>query len=265
LELMEIAIQVARAAGSVVEGAAAKDRTAALTKSSRTDVATAMDLKSERLITEMLHRRRPQDGIFGEEGARGASESGVTWVVDPIDGTVNYLYGLPAYAVSIAAVTGEVDPTTWTPLAGCVYAPAMEVTWWAARGHGAFRDGHPIHVAEPVPPEMSLTGTGFGYRPEVRARQVAKLATIIDQIRDIRRMGSAAIDLCHVAEGRLDAYFEIGLQPWDMAAGVLVVTEAGGAVMGLDGGPASDRLTVAGPEPTARWLSAHLSLCTHHG
>jgi myo-inositol-1(or 4)-monophosphatase len=192
------------------------------TKSSPTDMVTEVDRASESLIVERILAARPDDGILGEEGAARDGTSGVRWVIDPLDGTTNYLYGFPAYAVSIAAeFDGEV-------VAGVVYDAAHDDVYWATRGSGAFCHALPVRVSTTPTLATALTGTGFGYAALRRRRQALLLQSVITEIRDIRRAGSAALDLCSVACGRLDAYFEWGLQPWDMAAGCLIVEEAGG-------------------------------------
>ncbi|MBO9567260.1 MULTISPECIES: inositol monophosphatase family protein [Cellulomonas] len=245
-ELVAVAEEVARAAGRLVHDGRPETVGVAATKSSAVDVVTAMDLASEDLVRRTLARLRPDDAVLGEEGGSTAGTSGVTWVVDPIDGTVNYLYGLPAYAVSVAAVAGDPDPATWTVLAGCVHAPATGETWTAARGHGARLDGRPLALTTAPPLDRCLVGTGFGYVADRRRDQARVLAALLPQVRDVRRIGAAAIDLCQVATGRLDLYYERGLQPWDLAAASLVVQEAGGVVQGLRGAPAGSAMTVAG-------------------
>lgn len=245
-ELVAVAERVARAAGRLVHDGRPRTVGVAATKSSAVDVVTAMDLASEELVRRLLAELRPDDGILGEEGGHQAGTSGVTWVVDPIDGTVNYLYGLPAYAVSVAAVVGEPTPATWTALAGCVHAPATGETWTAGRGHGAHLDGRRLTVAAAPALDRCLLGTGFGYVADRRRAQARVLASLLPRVRDVRRMGAAAIDLCQVATGRLDLYYERGLQPWDLAAGALVVVEAGGVVTGLRGVSAGAAMTVAG-------------------
>ncbi len=245
-ELVAVAEQVARAAGRLVHEGRPDDVGVAATKSSAVDVVTAMDLASEDLVRRTLARLRPDDGILGEEGGHQPGTSGVTWVVDPIDGTVNYLYGLPGYAVSVAAVVGEPTPATWTALAACVHAPATAQTWTAGRGQGAYLDGRRLVLAPAPPLERCLLGTGFGYVAERRRAQGRVLAALLPQVRDVRRLGAAAVDLCQVATGRLDLYYERGLQPWDLAAAALVVQESGGVVTGLRGRPAGTDMTVAG-------------------
>jgi myo-inositol-1(or 4)-monophosphatase len=230
----------------------------AATKSSATDVVTQMDLASEALLRRRLLEARPDDGILGEEEGLRAGSSGVTWVIDPIDGTVNYLYGIPAYAVSVAAVVGEPDPERWTVLAACVHAVADGRTWTAGRGRGAFVDGSPVRVNAAEPLGRTLVGTGFGYRSDRRRAQATVLLELLPRVRDIRRIGSAAMDLCLVASGGLDAFFERGLNPWDLAAAALVVEEAGGVVTGLRGRPAGAEMTVAGPARTVEALVAEL-------
>jgi myo-inositol-1(or 4)-monophosphatase len=163
----------------------------------------------------------------------------VRWVIDPIDGTVNYLYLLPGWSVSVAAeVHGEV-------VAGVVVIPTLRETFAAVRGQGATRNGRPIGVSQPTSLAQSMVGTGFGYDAARRARQGAILAQVLPQVRDVRRFGAASVDLCGVACGRLDAYYERGLAPWDLAAGGLIAREAGARVEGLRGAPASADLVIA--------------------
>lgn len=249
-ELLALARSCAVTAGDLVRDERPSDLGVAATKSSSTDVVTAMDLAAEALVRRALALARPHDGVLGEEDGFVAGTSGLTWVVDPIDGTVNYLYGLPAYAVSVAVVRagGEdplacPDPSTWTAVAGCVHAPETGETWTASAGGGAHhsRRGAPERrlTAAQEPPLLAgaLVGTGFGYRSSVRAAQSRVLTGVLPRVRDVRRIGSAVLDLCAVADGRLDAYYEQGLQAWDLAAGALVVAEAGGVVLSLPPGP----------------------------
>ncbi len=214
----------------------------AVTKSSRTDVVTVMDQAAQERILAALAQARPDDAVLGEEAGGSSGISGITWVVDPIDGTTNYLYGLPPYAVSVAAVVG--DPRTgggWRPVAGAVVDAACGTSYQAGLGLGARRiDAHgavtPLKAAPAPDLGTALVATGFGYRAPRRAAQARVLLDLLPQVRDIRRLGSAAIDLCHLAAGQVDAYYETGLNPWDMAAGWLVCTESGIVVGGL-GGP----------------------------
>ncbi|WP_298178023.1 inositol monophosphatase family protein [Saccharomonospora sp.] len=199
------------------------------TKSSETDVVTAVDTASERLVRERLAVLRPHDTVLGEEEGTHTAEhspegTGVTWVVDPIDGTVNFLYGLPWFAVSVAA---QIDGMS---VAGAVVEPASGRRWTATRGRGAWLDGRPLRVSAPDDLGVSLLATGFAYTSERRARQARLVAAVLNKVRDIRRQGSAALDLCAVAAGWIDAYVEHGLQRWDWAAGALIAEEAGAVV-----------------------------------
>jgi myo-inositol-1(or 4)-monophosphatase len=244
-ELLELATRLAREAGRVLVQERPRDLGVAVTKSSPTDVVTVMDQRSEKLIVEGILAERPDDGLLGEEGASRAGTSGVRWVIDPIDGTVNYLYEIPMWCVSIGV---EIDGET---VAGVVEVPMLGETFTALRGHGAWRDGETIRAysaqseGAPVPLERALVATGFGYSARRRAEQGAIVADLLPRVRDIRRGGSAAIDLCSVACGRVDGYFERGTNPWDIAAGGLIVQEAGGRLGGLRGAAASVDMTVA--------------------
>lgn len=218
---------------------------ATATKTSPTDIVTERDLASERFIVDAITAARPGDGLLGEEGARRESTSGLTWIIDPLDGTINYLYGSPQWAVSIA-VADEAGS-----LVGVVYAPAVGVEYWASRGGGAFRADADGVVRLPqiqdVPLAEALFATGFGYRKDRRVQQARVIAEVLPQIRDIRRKGSAALDICMVASGMVNGYFERGAHAWDIAAASLVATEAGAIVSGLFGQPAGEPMTVAAP------------------
>ncbi|MFD0688963.1 inositol monophosphatase family protein [Actinomadura fibrosa] len=243
-ELLELAVATAREAGRMlIDKRPADGPDVVQTKSSPTDVVTQMDRAAEALIIERIRAARPGDGFLGEEGGAQAGASGVRWVVDPIDGTVNYLYDLPDWAVSIAA---EVDGEA---VAGAVEMPRRGETYTASRGGGArlhtavgTRD---LRVNSQVPLDKALLGTGFGYDAARRARQAQVLTGVLPAVRDIRRGGSCCVDLCSLAAGRLDAYYERGVQAWDIAAGALIVQEAGGRVEGLHGAPAGPELTMA--------------------
>jgi myo-inositol-1(or 4)-monophosphatase len=209
------------------------------TKSTATDVVTSMDTAAERLITDGLAGARPGDAVLAEEGGPRPGGSGVRWIVDPIDGTVNYLYGIPQYAVSLAAeVAGRVE-------VGVVYDAAKDVLYRAVRGGGAFADGRPVHCSQPAELALSLIATGFGYEARRRARQAEVLRRVLPAVRDIRRQGAAALDLAAVACGQVDGFFERGLSAWDLAAGELIAVEAGAIVGGLAGRPAGPDLVIA--------------------
>ncbi|CAM3210128.1 inositol monophosphatase family protein [Nocardioides dubius] len=208
------------AAGFVARSRSAGVEVAA-TKSSPVDVVTQVDRDTEQLIRARIAAARPDDAILGEEDADRAGSSGVRWIVDPIDGTVNFLYGLDQYAVSIAV---EEDGVV---VAGVVVNAATGVVYEAARGGGAWRDGTRIAVRAPAPVAERLVLTGFNYEAETRQVQAAAAARLIPQVRDLRRLGSCALDLCHVAEGGADAYVEEGVALWDYAAGALIAQEAG--------------------------------------
>ncbi|TNM68898.1 inositol monophosphatase [Streptomyces sp. NP160] len=257
--LADLAECAARAAGALVREGRAERGGVTATKSSRSDVVTAMDTASEQLIRRVLRAERPQDAVLGEEGGTTGGTSGLTWVVDPIDGTVNYVYGIPAYAVSVAVVAGEPAPPHWRPVAGCVHNPETGETWTASLGGGARLDGEPVHAAAGPPLAEALVGTGFGYTASRRAEQADVVARLLPRVRDVRRIGSAALDLCYVASGRLDAFYERGLNPWDAAAGWLVAAEAGVSLVGLDGAGASQDMLVAAPPALALELAAELS------
>ncbi|HEX6969624.1 MAG TPA: inositol monophosphatase family protein [Micromonosporaceae bacterium] len=244
-ELAEIALDVVRDAAETAYRMRTDGVTGVTTKSTRTDVVTAADRAVERQVVAALRRLRPDDAVLGEEyGEGGATEAGrsrVRWILDPIDGTVNYLYGLPHYAVSLAA---EVDGAV---VAGVVRNAATGEEWTAVRGSGAYRDGRRLHGSTETDLGRALVATGFAYDPARRAYQAEVLAKLIPYVRDIRRFGSAALDLCMAAEGRIDAYFEKGLNLWDHAAGGLIALEAGLRVEGLVGAPPGPALVVAAP------------------
>ncbi|GAA4353469.1 inositol monophosphatase family protein [Angustibacter luteus] len=246
LALLALAESAAREAGVLIRDERPADLGVALTKSSPTDVVTVMDQRSEQLLRRLLLEARPDDSLLGEEGDDVVGTSGITWVVDPIDGTVNYLYGIPAYAVSIAAVTGDPrDPAGHQVLAGCVHNPAAGETYTATLGGGAHLDGRRLQVNDVDDLGQVLLATGFGYDSGRRRKQAQVIAALLPQVRDIRRIGSGALDLCQVACGRVDAYLERGLQPWDVAAGGLVAREAGALVTGLGNAPAGESLVLA--------------------
>jgi myo-inositol-1(or 4)-monophosphatase len=263
--LLDLACEVAVAAGRLLIGSGGRPEVVA-TKSSPTDVVTEADQAAEALIRDLIGEKRPGDRILGEEGGEtGAGPGGpggqggrsdVRWIVDPLDGTVNYLYGLPDWAVSVAA---EVDGTV---VAGAVFVPRRDELYSARLGHGAWLSsgaldwrgedtGSPVRLAcnRDVPLAQALVATGFGYAAGRRQVQGDVLRAVLPQVRDIRRGGSAAVDLCSVASGTVDAYYERGVNLWDIAAGGLIAAEAGAQVTGLHGRAPSPSMTLAAPPP----------------
>lgn len=237
LDLQSLASDVAREAGELALRRRTEGVAIAATKSALADIVTEADREVEELIRRRLAEARPDDGFLGEESGAQRGSGDVTWVVDPIDGTVNYAYGIPAYAVSIAAVAGEPVPGKWEALAGAVFNPASGELFRAARGEGAWLGEQRLVVNAEPSPAGALIATGFGYRAETHAGDLDRLARVMPIARDVRRIGAASLDFAFVAAGRFDAYFERGLAPWDHAAGALLVTEAGGLV---DGRPADE-------------------------
>ncbi len=246
--LCDLAVAVAHEAGELLlgyyDGASPSEAlTASIrSKSTRTDLVTAADRASEELVIERLLAERPHDGILGEEGGARQGTSGLEWVIDPLDGTINFVYGFPAFGVSIACESSD------GTLVGVVFDPLRRETWSAVVGQGAFLDHERVTVsADPPPLSEALIATGFSYDADRRSAQGGLLATVLPAVRDIRRAGAAALDLCWVASGRLDGCYEAGLAPWDLAAGALLVAEAGGA-LDLVGGLVPGAMTVvAGP------------------
>ncbi len=236
--LLELATDLARQAGALAlsmhSGLEGHD-----TKSTPTDVVTEADRACEALLVDGIRAARPDDGLLGEEGASSAGTSGVQWVVDPIDGTVNYLYGLPQWAVSIGV---ELDGAA---LVGVVFDAAKDELWTAVRGQGASLNGRPLRCSAPSDLSQSLVATGFSYDVRRRSVQAQHLARVLPVVRDLRRLGAGSLDLCSVAAGRVDAYYEQGLNPWDMSAGLLIAAEAGARTGDLRGGPAGYRMVVA--------------------
>ena len=256
--LLDLAVGLASDAASLLRDGAEGRRSDVTTKTSATDMVTDMDRASEALIVEGLAKARPDDAVLGEEGASRPGASGVRWVIDPLDGTTNYMYGHVGYAVSIAAEVGG------RAVVGVVADASRGELFTAAAGGGAHRDGERVTVSGLSDLSSALVATGFSYLPERRARQALLLRTVLPAVRDVRRVGAASLDLCSLACGRVDAYYEAGLQPWDLAAGALIAAEAGAAVEGLDGpvpesgsvvaatpaliGPLRDLLRTAGAE-----------------
>ncbi|MFI7551635.1 inositol monophosphatase family protein [Micromonospora sediminimaris] len=256
-QLLEIAIEVARGAAATAYRMRTEGVSVAATKSTVTDVVTAADRAVERQITDELRRLRPDDAVLGEEYGAAVNGDGprprVRWIVDPIDGTVNYLYGLTHCGVSIAAeLDGEV-------VAGVVRNVHTGEEWTATVGGGAWREGRRLHCSTETDLGQALVVTGFGYDAARRVHQARVLAELIPHVRDIRRLGAAAVDLCLVAEGRADAFYEKGLAAWDQAAGALVATEAGLRVGGLEGLAPGPEMVIAAPPTLFDALHEHLA------
>ncbi|WP_233576368.1 inositol monophosphatase family protein [Saccharopolyspora rhizosphaerae] len=220
--LSEVAAGVAREAADLARTVRDEAVTDGVdTKSTETDVVTTGDRAVERLVRERLAELRPGEPVLGEEEGGGGALEGLRWVVDPIDGTVNYLYGFPSYAVSLAA---QLDGRS---VAGAVVEPVSGRVWSAAVGHGAFLNGRPLRVSSSDRLDLALVGTGFSYGVDRRTAQARVVGDLLGQVRDIRRTGAASLDLCAVAAGWLDATYEVGLNRWDWAAGALIAQEAG--------------------------------------
>jgi myo-inositol-1(or 4)-monophosphatase len=230
-ELCDLAARLAVAAGELVLEGRKNGLTSISTKSSDTDIVTEFDRASERLIVDGLAAERPDDAVIGEEGTDAAGVSGIRWLIDPIDGTTNFQYDLPGYAVSIAALSVD------RPVAGAVYIPGSRELFTAIAGAGAQLNGAPIHCGTTTSLQHALIATGFSYQIERRRHQALRVAQVIPNVRDIRRFGAAATDLCFLATGRLDVYYEQWLGPWDWAAGELIAREAGCRTGRFDGGP----------------------------
>lgn len=248
-ELLELALATAREAAALVAAGRAGAADDVQSKTTTVDVVTAVDKASERLVVDRLLGARPDDGVLGEEGASRDGVSGVRWVVDPIDGTVNFLYGLGSYAVCIAA---EVDGVAVVGVVADV--PTGEV-YAAVRGGGAWveRDGvrTPLHGSAPASLEVTLVGTGFAYDRGIRTWQGEVLAALLPEVRDVRRWGSAAVEICLAAAGRIDAFYQLDLKPWDHTAACLVAEEAGLEVTVTTGHRMGDPLVTAAPRSVA--------------
>lgn len=221
-ELLLLATDIAKKAGELLISRPTKFQID--TKSSDIDIVTQMDRAAERLIVDSILAVRPDDGILGEEGANRPTKSGFTWVIDPIDGTVNYFYNLTGWSVSIAINDKD------GPIVGVVYSPTINSLYTAVRGGGSFLNDVRLKCNEPVELNRALLATGFHYESEIRKVEIEQFNSLIMKIRDIRRNGSAAIDICHVAAGFVDGFYELGLHPWDRDAAQLIATEAGAIV-----------------------------------
>jgi myo-inositol-1(or 4)-monophosphatase len=238
-----LARPLAEAAGDRLEESLARTRPSILTKSSATDLVTEMDQAIEQLLVGSILAVRPDDAIEGEESSSRPGTSGVRWHIDPIDGTVNYVHGIPGFSVSMAAESaGEI-------VAGVVVSPLYREVFTATRGGGAFRNDSPIHCSTATSLALAVVGTGFSYQAARRRQQAEVLTRVLPEIADIRRVGSAALDLCWVACGRYDGYYELGLNTWDYSAGALIAAESGAVLGDLRGGPPSTEFVVAATPP----------------
>ncbi|MGZ4119313.1 MAG: inositol monophosphatase family protein [Actinomycetota bacterium] len=241
-DLLELATTAARAAGALLRERFTAPRTGVGTKSTATDMVTDADRASEAVITEGIRAIRPNDSILGEEGGEESGSSGIRWVIDPLDGTTNFLFGIPHWAVSIACEDED------GALLGVVYDPLRDELFAARRGGGATLNGTAIAVSKASDLSRALIGTGFSYNAGERAAAGGLLPTILPRVRDIRRAGAASLDIVWVAAGRLDGFYESGLAPWDSAAGTLIVKEAGGRTDVMPAlGPNGTGLIAAGP------------------
>lgn len=259
VELADLAAELALDAGSRALELATSARRSPSTKSSTTDLVTLADTEAEGMIVAGLDRARPDDGIEGEEGSSRPGTTGVVWHIDPIDGTTNYVYDVPAWAVSVAASIpapgGDEAGTSSHPdhrptpqratVAGVVFDPTNHLLYRAVLGSGATLNGDPLACSTKDELPTALVATGFGYRAEQRRHQAQVLLEVLPHIRDIRRFGSAALDLCAVATGQVDAYYERSLNRWDLAAGLLIATEAGAVTGNLAGGPGDTTFMLA--------------------
>jgi len=246
-QLAKVAAELVRAAGGVLRRRPADLGTQS--KTTPTDVVTVMDRAAEKVVLEGLRELRPGDRVVAEESGDSSATSDVVWYVDPLDGTVNYLYGLAPYAVSVGAMVDGV------PVAGAVLDVPRDELFVATKGGGATCNGEPIRCTTQPDPAFALLATGFGYDARLRAAQAEVVRQMLPRVRDIRRAGSAAVDLCSVAAGRVDAFYEAGMHPWDWCAGTVIAREAGARVDGLLGrGPGSHVTLVGNP---ALWDALH--------
>lgn len=254
IELLELATTLAHAAGELTLAMRTEARLDPDTKSSSSDLVTKADRAAETLIVEGILAARPDDAIVGEEGADTPGTSGVRWLIDPIDGTTNYVYDLPGYSVSIAALWLD------TTIAGVVHDPKAHEVFSASIGNGATMNGEALSCSIRTDLQRCVVGTGFGYRPDQRRVQAEICVHMLPLLGNIRRLGSAALDLAYVGAGRIDGYWESGLNPWDSAAGALIATEAGARVTDLAGNAASSEMTLAASPALHSQLQRELRL-----
>lgn len=259
LELLGLAREIASEAASLAADMRSGGIGVQATKSNDLDIVTAADTAVEALIRRRIATARPDDGVLGEETGTAGGTSGITWIVDPIDGTVNYLYGSPNYSVSIAAAVMTREGH-YASVAGCVNAPALGAEYTAALGHPAHRNEQELHVNSNVVLRKALVSTGIPYDLRIRPRILADLARVAPQVRDLRLVGSAALDICGVADGRTDAHAGRRLPIWDYAAASLIATQAGAVVRGPKGGPPSLDLLLAAEAQLADELEPLLTI-----
>ena len=226
-DLLDVAMMAATRVSDILLGYFDGPAQGVSEKSTPTDLVSDADRAAEKFLLDFLRHERPDDGLLAEEGSGRPSKTGLTWVVDPLDGTINFLFGIPVWCVSIA-VRDEHGG-----VAGAIYDPNREELFAAERGEGATLNGEPIRVSDRADLDTALIGTGFSYDADARAQQAATLQRVLPRVRDVRRAGSAAIDLATLACGRFDGFYEAPMEEWDKAAGVLIVEEAGGVVSEL--------------------------------
>lgn len=257
MELLEIASAVAVEAGALAANMQGAGVSVASTKSNQLDIVTQADTAVEGLIRELLRAARPNDGFFGEEGGETPGSTAITWIVDPIDGTVNYLYGSFYYAVSIAAM--KVDMTgRRTAVAGVVHAPGLQATYSAAVGHPAHLNGVPLHVNTGVHLSRALVSTGIPYNTAIRQKVLDDIDILTPRIRDFRLVGAAALEICGVAEGRTDAHVQRALPIWDYAAANLIATQAGATVWGVNDRETKTELLVVADRDLGDEIDAYI-------
>ncbi len=254
-ELRDLCERLARGAGEIAlagrRQAIGATALAGTTKSSSTDIATEFDEAAEAHVVGLIRELRPDDAIIGEEGTADTGTSGYAWYVDPIDGTTNYVYDQPAWSNSVAVAHDD------EMVAAAVYVPPLDEMFTAAAGRGATLNGRSIRASGETDLSLALVGTGFGYQPSTRREQAERLVGLITQVRDVRRLGSAAVDLCMVACGRLDVYYELYLNSWDAAAGELIAREAGAVTTDFSGHRARpEEMVAAAPGVHAAFLHA---------